>query len=122
MNQPIACHLFAKQFSHQRSPLLFERRAMEGAPCACIPIVRVVLRTLFAVEVGMYRHAIPGLKLVYEAVGLRPVALRIPPQRCQWRCQPLWRKLLPGAVTKLGYGHRMSLRRLHMALPPSPIK
>lgn len=53
---------------------------MEFPSGAGVPVIGIPGFALFAVQVGMDGHCLRGLQLVDQFVGLRPVALGIPPE------------------------------------------
>ena len=60
-------------------------KLVAGAP---VPVVGVPVGTLLAMQVGVHRHAISGLKSVDEAVGQLPVPFGVPPQSLKRSRQP----------------------------------
>jgi len=65
---------------------------VEFAAGAAVPVVGVPLHALFAVQVGVYGHGVGRGKVIDHAVGARPVAFGVPPERGQ-RGRKLARRL-----------------------------
>lgn len=76
---------------------------------ARIPVFGVGAGSLFAMEVGMDGHPLPGFELVDKAVSLGPIAFGVPPEGCEEIAQFQGRKLLFQRIAKLVQIHVISV-------------
>jgi len=56
-----------------------------------IPVSSVVLIAFLAMQVGMHPRTIGAFVLLRRFVCSRPIALAVPPQSCEGRCESGWR-------------------------------
>jgi len=60
----------------------FSRRSrFEAAPGSLVPIIGVRPDAFLAMQIGVNRHGVLGLQIVYQVVSTVPIALGIPPKR-----------------------------------------
>jgi hypothetical protein len=102
---------------NQRLPLGIQRRPAELAARACIPVVRIPLHALFAVQVGVNGHAIGGFKLIHKRVCAGPVAFGVPPKSGKRRRQPIGRCGKRESGFKFGWSHKSNYRGRRQGLP-----
>ena len=60
---------------------------MKAPPGAIVPILRIPVRTLLPMKVGVHGHSLRRIQVVDQRMGAVPVALCIPPERLKRQAQ-----------------------------------
>jgi hypothetical protein len=99
-----------KEFLYQHrfgdtEPLPIERHPADGLPSPAVPVRRVIIIALLAVEIGMHPRPLDALVLLRGFVRPRPIALCIPPQPGEGVCESGWRLGRGEGLAKFVRGH-----------------
>jgi len=104
-----------QQRSRYVQPLCIERRPTDGLACPTIPIRRVVLIALLAMQVSMNPRPFGAFVLLGGLVRALPIAPGLPPQPGKGVRESRWRLRRGERLAKFVQGHvglLCSLRRL----------